>query len=158
MRIVRKHFPCDFCSKICKSKGGLTRHRNSKHPNEQGQSSRSVPEPMQVVSGEKIKELIGDIGQHLTNERLYKEEDIAEVLKFQPSDSFVKFLNTILSKFKRRKNHNKLLEQFYDNTTAYWKEYFNPCKDQKVVFPMLIHLPERLVAFLEDIHTLVLRY
>ena len=109
---------------------------------------------MQVVSGEKIEELIGDIGQHLKNERLYKEEHIAEVLKLQPSDSFVKFLNTILSKFKRRKNHNKLLEQFYGNTNAYWEEYFNPCKDQKIVFLMLIHLPERLVAFLEDIHTL----
>ena len=27
-------------------------------------------------------------------------------------------------------------------------------QDQKVVFLMLIHIPERLVAFLEDIHTL----
>ena len=27
----KKSFPCDKCDKICKSKGGLTRHKNSKH-------------------------------------------------------------------------------------------------------------------------------
>ena len=146
----RKQFVCDFCSKVCKSKGGLTRHRNSKHPSEQGQSSRAVPQPTQIVSSEKVRAFIGDIGQHLTDEKLHKKEYIAEVSKLHPSDSFVQFLNTILSKFKRRKNHNKLLEQFYGKTTAHWKEYFNPCKDQKIVFLMLIHLPERLVSFLED--------
>ena len=26
-----KAFPCDSCDKICKSKGGLTRHTNAKH-------------------------------------------------------------------------------------------------------------------------------
>ncbi|CAB4036894.1 Hypothetical predicted protein, partial [Paramuricea clavata] len=98
----------------------------------------------------KVKELIGDIGKHLTDEKLYKKEDIAEVLNLQPTDSFVKFLNSILSKFKNRKNHNKLLQQFYGKTNAYWEEYFHPCKAQKIVFLMLIHLPERLVAFLED--------
>ena len=50
----RKQFPSDFCSKVCKSKGGLTRHQNNKHPSEQGQSSRSLPEPMQIVSSEKV--------------------------------------------------------------------------------------------------------
>ena len=27
----QKEFPCTNCDKICKSKGGLTRHSNSKH-------------------------------------------------------------------------------------------------------------------------------
>ena len=27
----QKVFPCTQCDKICKLKGGLTRHRNSKH-------------------------------------------------------------------------------------------------------------------------------
>ncbi len=26
-----KQFPCDSCDKVCKAKGGLTRHVNSKH-------------------------------------------------------------------------------------------------------------------------------
>jgi hypothetical protein len=76
----------------------------------------------------------------LTDEKLYKKEDIAEVLKLQPTDSFVKFLNSILSKFKNRKNHNKLLQQFYGKTNAHWEEYFHPRKAQKIVFLMLIAL------------------
>ena len=28
-----KNFPCESCDKICKSKGGLTRHKNAKHGN-----------------------------------------------------------------------------------------------------------------------------
>jgi hypothetical protein len=91
----RNQFPCDFCDKVCKSKGGLTRHRRSKHTAEQGQSSRAVPEPLQIVSSKKVKELISDIGKHLTDEKLYKKEDIAEVLRLQPTDSFVKFFNGI---------------------------------------------------------------
>ena len=105
---------------------------------------------MQIFSSKKVEALISDIGQHLTDEKLYKKERIAEVLKLKPSESFVKFLNNILSKFKRQKNHNKLLEQFYGKTTAHWEEYFNPCKDQQIVFLMLIYLPEHLVAFLEN--------
>ena len=27
----KRSFNCDICSKVCKSKGGLTRHHNSKH-------------------------------------------------------------------------------------------------------------------------------
>ena len=58
-------------------------------------------------------------------------------------------MNGVLSKFKRRKNHNKLLKEFYGETNANWEEYF-PSKDRKIVFLMLIHLPERLVNFVEE--------
>ncbi|CAB4043282.1 PREDICTED: uncharacterized protein LOC107328053 isoform X2, partial [Paramuricea clavata] len=34
-----KQFPCEFCEKICKSKGGRTKHQRSKH--ELGESSTS---------------------------------------------------------------------------------------------------------------------
>jgi uncharacterized C2H2 Zn-finger protein len=37
-----KSFPCSLCDKVCKSKGGLTRHTNSKHS--EG-SSGSHPKP-----------------------------------------------------------------------------------------------------------------
>ncbi|CAB3991300.1 Zinc finger, C2H2 type family [Paramuricea clavata] len=30
-----KHFQCPDCPKVCKSKGGLTRHRRSKHPDKE---------------------------------------------------------------------------------------------------------------------------
>ena len=75
----------------------------------------------------------------------YKEEHTAEIIKLKPSDSFVTFI-----KFKRKRNQDKLLKEFYGGTNSNWKEYFHPCKEKKVVFLMLIDLPERLIGFLEQ--------
>ena len=98
---------------------------------------------------ENIARLIRDIGKHLVDEKLYKEEHTAEVFKLQPSGSFVTFINQLLSKFKRKKNQDKFLKEFYGSTNANWEEYFHPYEEKKVVFLMLIHLPERLIGFLE---------
>ena len=44
----------------------------------------------------------------------------------------------------------KLLKEFYGGTSSNWKEYFHPYEEKKVVFLMLIHLPKRLIGFLEQ--------
>ena len=80
----------------------------------------------------------------------FEEEHTAEIFKLKPSDSFVNFINQLLTKFKRKRNQDKLLKEFYGGTNSNWKEYFHPCKEKKVVFLMLIHLPERLIGFLEQ--------
>ena len=99
---------------------------------------------------ENIAGLIRDIGEHLVDEKLYKEEHTAEIFKLKPSDSFVTFINQLLSRFKRKRNQDKLLKEFYGGTNSNWKEYFHPYEEKKVVFLMLIHLPERLIGFLEQ--------
>ena len=82
--------------------------------------------------------------------KIYKENDIEAVKKLKPSETFVKSsLNGVLSKFMRRKNHVKLLKEFYGKTNSNWDEYF-PLNGRKIVFLMLIHLPERLVNFVEE--------
>lgn len=107
-----KQFPCDVCRNICKSRDGLTRNQRSQHSAEQSESSTAIPEAMQIISTENVKELIGNIGQHLTDKKLYNKQDIVDVLTLVPSESFVKFLKCILSKFQRQKNDNKLFQQF----------------------------------------------
>ena len=93
--------------------------------------------------------LICDICRHLIDEKLYKEEHTSEVFKLQPSDSFVSFINQLLLKFNRKKNQDKFLKEFYGKTNSNWKEYFHPYGEKKIVFLMLIHLPERLIGFLK---------
>ena len=137
----RKQFPCDFCSKVCKSKGGLTTHQTNKHPSEQGQSSRPLPESMQIVSSEKVEALISDIGQHLIDEKLYKKEHMAEVLKLKPSE--LSCQNSKGEKITTSCWNNFMARQLLTGKNIL-------TSDQKIVFLMLIHLPERLVAFLED--------
>ena len=132
---------------MCKSKGGLTRHKRSKHPDENGESSASPNST--IIDSDKVCALISNIGQYLGDEKIYKESDIEAVKKLEPSETFVKFRNGVLSKFMTRKNHNKLLKEFYGKTNANWDEYF-PSNNRKIVFLMFIHLPERLVNFVEE--------
>lgn len=103
----------------------------------------------QLVSLEKAKSLIRDVGRHLSDEKLYKEEHISEIFKLEPSPLFVKFLNSLLNHFKRKKNLEKFLEEFLSKTHSNWKEYFSPNESRKVVFLLLIHLPERVVRLAE---------
>ena len=88
----------------------------------------------------------------MTDEKLYKPEQISEVFKLEPSESFVNFLNDIVLKFKRKKSKDKLMKEFYGDTNVHWQEYFRPYSDKKIVFLMLIHLPERLTYLGEDIN------
>ena len=84
----------------------------------------------------------------MVDEKPSKEEHTAEIFTLKPSDSFLTFINQLL--FKRKRNQDKLLEEFYGGTNLNWGEYFHPHKQKKVVFLMLIHLPERLIGFLEQ--------
>ncbi len=38
-----KSFPCNSCEKVCKSKGGLTRHVNAKHGNKSTKGHDNIP-------------------------------------------------------------------------------------------------------------------
>jgi uncharacterized C2H2 Zn-finger protein len=38
-----KSFPCNICEKVCKSKGGLTRHVNFKHGNTSTKGQDNIP-------------------------------------------------------------------------------------------------------------------
>ncbi|XP_028410458.1 uncharacterized protein LOC114533071 [Dendronephthya gigantea] len=148
-----KTFPCEFCGKVCKSKGGRTKHQRSKHIDELGESSTSSSVTNVVITLERTKSIIRDIGRYLTDEKLYKPEQTAEVFKLEPSKSFVKFLNDLLVKFKRKKSKDNFLKEIYGNTNAHWEEYFHLYLDKKIVFLMLIHLPVCLLTFAEkDTH------
>ena len=114
-----------------------------------GESSAAASPNSTIIDSDKVRALISKIGQYLKDEKIYKECDIEVVKKLEPSESFVKFVNGVLSKFEWRKNHNKLLKEFYGKTNANWEECF-PSKDRKIVFLMLTHLPERLVNFVEE--------
>ena len=94
--------------------------------------------------------LIREIGKSLTDEKIYPAKQVAAVFKLHPSKSFIQDVNALLHKFHRKKDRDKLMQEYYGKMYASWKEYFHPCKDQKVVFLMLINLPERLIILTQD--------
>jgi hypothetical protein len=65
----------------------------------------------------------------------------------EPSETFVKFLNDLLLKLKRKKSKNKFLKEVYGNTNVHWHDYFHPYPDKKMVFLMLIHLLQSVCGY-----------
>ena len=68
-------FPCDYCPKICKSKGGSTKHCRSKYVHEMEEGSCSSGNSISIAL-EAIQSVNRDIGRYLSDENIYKKEQI----------------------------------------------------------------------------------
>ena len=66
----KKSFPCPQCTKICKSKGGLTKHKNSKHPDIPLSTTKSAKQETRL-SGENLASIIEDIKTKLIKKDLF---------------------------------------------------------------------------------------
>ncbi|CAB4031910.1 PREDICTED: uncharacterized protein LOC101236338, partial [Paramuricea clavata] len=85
-----KHFQCPDCPKVCKSKGGLTRHRRSKHPDKEEQTMATINIP--PINMEIIAKIIAETVEKLREENIYPKEILDIISKFKPSESFLKFI------------------------------------------------------------------
>lgn len=151
-----KQYPCTCCSKVCKSKGGLTRHSRSKHltvesktttSKSKHESKKQIPT---YVSEESVLTLIREIGNYLTDEKIYPSKQVADVFTLKPTQSFLQDVNALLHKFHRKKDRDKFMKEFFGKMYGSWKDYFHSCNDHKVVFLMLVNLPERLLTTLKN--------
>ena len=102
------------------------------------------------VTEESVLALIREIGKKLTDEKIYSSKQVADVFTLKPSQLFLQDVNDLLHKFQRRKDREKFMKEFYGKMYGSWKEYFNPWNDNKVVFLMLVNLPERLLTTLKN--------
>ena len=64
-------YPCDMCEKICKSKGGLTKLKNSKHVEDDARSTEGRITPLDKDS---MNSIVNTIKQNLIKEKVYGEE------------------------------------------------------------------------------------
>ena len=108
----QKAFPCTQCNKICKSKGGLTRHTNSKHRDE-SQSADAECIVNTGLSQDTVASIVETIMGNITKENIYGEE-INTVLKTaSASEALFKAILPLYQTFYKKKNQDKLLEDFY---------------------------------------------
>ena len=75
----QKAFPCNQCDKICKSKGGLTRHTRSKQRDE-SQSADADCIVNTGLSQETVASIVETIKSNIIEENIYREE-INKILK-----------------------------------------------------------------------------
>ena len=140
---------------MCKSKGGRTKHIRSKHDVEASKveginvGAKTKPIPSYVTE-EKVLSLIREIAESLKDEKIYPAKQVDAVLTLRPNKAFVQDINALLHKFHCKKDRDKFMQEYYGKMYALWKEYFQPCKDHKVAFLMLINLPERSIILNKD--------
>ena len=138
---------------MCKSKGGRTKHIRSKHDVEASKveginvGAKTKPIPSYVTE-EKVLSLIREIAESLKDEKIYPAKQVDAVLTLRPNKVFAQDINVLLHKFHCKKDRDKFMQD--RKMYALWKEYFQPCKDHKVAFLMLINLPERLIILNKD--------
>ncbi len=103
-------FPCSKCSKICKSKGGLTKHTNSKHGDADKVSSPLNTTPLCF---DTIKSTVDTIRENIIAEKLYGDEIDSVVKNISATEALLEEVLPLCTKFCRNRTKDKLLQSFY---------------------------------------------
>ena len=69
-----KNFPCESCDKICKSKGGLTRHKNAKHGNRSTAGKDDVPSSNISLTKEDLKSIVDKVKKKIKDDTFWDSE------------------------------------------------------------------------------------
>ena len=135
-----KSFACSHCDKVCKSKGGLTRHTKSKHL-EGGQ----LDETRVALCEDTVASFVETIKEQIREENFYGTEITVRLNAVSSTVALFNALLPLYETFLRKKNQDKLFESFY-GLIPRSSELLN-CQDYKVANLIMIHLPEHLIGF-----------
>ena len=148
-RKLTKSFPCPNCTKVYKSKGGLTKHTNSKHreaaANLPTPESGKVREDQNRLSLESLAGIVEAIKTSLITEDLYGLEINTAVKNASCSKALFYAVLPLYDKFSRKKNQDKLLEAFY-GLIPNMSEYLN-CPDSNAANVIMIERLDCLAGF-----------
>jgi hypothetical protein len=136
----QKSFPCTQCDKICKSKGGLTRHTNSKH-GDGGEDVINAP----VLCPESVSVLVETIKAKIIKENFYGDTINASVKAISSTLALCNALSPLYKTYCHKKDQDKFLESFYGLMLK--STELLVCQDSRVANLIMIHLPEHLIAF-----------
>ena len=136
-----KSFPCAKCEKVCKSKGGLTRHTNAKH-NEI--TAEQVSIELALFCPDTVASIVESIKSQIVCEKLYESNINDSVKTASSSQALFDALFPLYSKFCRKKSQDQLVESFFalmpESTRLLNCEY-------NAANRIMIHIPDHLVCF-----------
>ena len=138
----KKSFECEKCGKICKSKGGLTRHTNSKHFD---LTSAAEVTHKSNLDKDTIDGFIEAIKARIIDEGLYDNETTTALNAATTTEALFTALLPMYETFCRKKNRDKLLETFYGLIPR--SRELLKCDDYRIANLILIQMPDFLVGF-----------
>jgi uncharacterized C2H2 Zn-finger protein len=84
----KKSFECDKCDKVCKSKGGLTRHTNSKH----GEQNKRATTNLGNLDKETVDGFVEAIKARIIKEDIYNSETNTALAAVKPTKALFEAL------------------------------------------------------------------
>ena len=144
--ISRKNFPCGLCSKICKSKGGLTLHTRAKH----GEGT-AVLKSVSPRTPDVVREIVCRSAQSVITSKLYGEKmtKLIREADLKPSDLLVSSLSALYGAYCEKLDRDKLLKNFYKLIPKFADMFQTTSKDMNAPAYnlIMIHIPDLLVGF-----------
>ena len=92
-------FPCSQCEKVRKSKGGLTRHTRSKHPDGDIQDKSCA-----ALTKEALASIVESVKAKLITEKIYRTEITDRLTCVSHTDALLQALQPIYTKFCKSNN------------------------------------------------------
>ena len=148
IEITPEH-PCPNCKKICKSKGGLTRHMRSKHTLVEANDGDSTAAISKAVVEDLFKKANSKI-----KDNLYGEEIVTICTNLKPSSLCVDVLGKLHQRFNKKSNQDSLVSELYKHLSKEPEKLVNQPSDKRwsveqvriAVNLLFIHLPELLIV------------
>ena len=143
---LTKSFPCGLCSKVCKSKGGLTLHTRAKH----GEKT-AVTKSVSPLTSKVVSEIVDKATKSVVDSKLYGESmsKLLDEPELKPSEDLVKHLETLYDQYCEKLDRDKLLKNFYKLMSESEKMFITKSKNMTVPAYnlILIQIPDLLVGF-----------
>jgi uncharacterized C2H2 Zn-finger protein len=136
-----KSFPCNSCEKVCKSKGGLTRHVNAKHGNKSTKGHDNIPS----LTKEDLHFIVNKVKTKITEDGFWDSEMTSKMASVTSNDALYDHILPIYQQFCRKKNQDKFIMDFYElipNSSGLLK-----CENQQLCSLIMISIPDHLVSF-----------
>ena len=139
-----KNFPCESCDKICKSKGGLTRHKNAKHGNRSTAGKDDVPSSNISLTKEDLKSIVDKVKKKIKDDTFWDSEMTSNMASITSNDSLYNEILPIYERFRRKVNQDSFLTDFYElipNSSCLLQS-----EDKQLCSLIMILIPDHLVS------------
>ena len=142
-------FPCDSCDKVCKSKGGLTRHVNSKH-RDKGCKASNLDIPAPTKDG--LCSIVNKIKLNIRNEGYWDQQITSDLENIASNDSYFDSVQPIYQRFCIKRNQDKFLTEFYELIPT--SSGILNCGNQPLCSLVMISMTDHLVALFKSDHNI----
>ena len=149
MQIQQGKFVCGSCKKVCKSKGGLTRHQTAVHGTMTNIAQTSTTEPELKLAEDYIMQVIQETKKILENDMCYPchiREEFSKLNGQNLDPEFIKVSQKLYRSFYKNADAEKFYTNFFSEIPLKSSHFF-PTINKHAAMLLVLKFADCLVAF-----------